>query len=177
MKPVDQTAQPVSNRTRPARWQAQFPYAWDADDLVSRRELLRLAVWASGALFVATGALAGLGYVRERTRGSARQIASANDVQPGQALYFNYPGADDHAILLRLDEQRYVAYSGKCTHLSCAVYWSAEHGDLYCPCHQGHFDPQTGAVTAGPPSRPLPRIALRREGDAIIAVEETLHDD
>jgi nitrite reductase/ring-hydroxylating ferredoxin subunit len=164
-------------RQRAARWQLDFPYAWDADDLVSRRDLLRLAVWASGALFVATGALAGLGYVRERTRGSARQIANANDVQPGQALYFKYPGDEDHAILLRLDQEHYVAYSGKCTHLSCAVYWNAERADLYCPCHEGHFDPATGDVTAGPPSRPLPRITLRREGDAIIAVEETDRHD
>lgn len=179
MRPSDRDAhpQPISNRTRATRWQADFPYGWDADDLVSRRDLLRLAVWASGALFVATGALAGLGFVRDRARGAAKPIANANDVQPGQALYFNYPGAEDHAILLRLDQERYVAYSGKCTHLSCAVYWSDSYGDLYCPCHRGHFDPETGEPTAGPPSRPLPRIALRREGDAIIAVEEILRDD
>jgi nitrite reductase/ring-hydroxylating ferredoxin subunit len=173
----DAARQPLSNRARATRWRAEFPYGWDADDLVSRRDLLRLAVWASGALFVATGALAGLGYVRERTRGSAKQIATVNDVAPGGALYFKYPGEDDHAILLRLDEQNFVAYSGKCTHLSCAVYWSAEHRDLVCPCHDGHFDAATGQPTAGPPQRRLPRITLRQDGDAIIAVEERVHDD
>jgi len=30
------------------RWRAEFPYHWDADDFVSRRELLRLAVMTSG---------------------------------------------------------------------------------------------------------------------------------
>ncbi|MBX6342872.1 MAG: Rieske 2Fe-2S domain-containing protein, partial [Thermomicrobiaceae bacterium] len=57
-------------------------------------------------------------------------------------------------------------------HLSCAVYWNAERGQLLCPCHNGVFDAQTGDVLAGPPSRPLPRIALAVEGDAIYATEE-----
>jgi Rieske Fe-S protein len=87
--------------------------------------------------------------------------------------YFAYPGPEDHAILLRLDERRYVAYSGKCTHLSCAVYWNAERDRLLCPCHQGVFHPETGDVLAGPPPRPLPRIALREENGMLYAVEET----
>jgi hypothetical protein len=36
----------------------EFPYHWDADDLVSRRELLQFAVYASGALFASTAVLA-----------------------------------------------------------------------------------------------------------------------
>ena len=43
------------------RWRAEFPYHWDADDLVSRRELLQLAVYTSGALFGCTAILALLG--------------------------------------------------------------------------------------------------------------------
>jgi len=35
----------------PGRWRSEFPYQWDADDLVSRRELLHFAVLTSGALF------------------------------------------------------------------------------------------------------------------------------
>ena len=38
----------TSPTLRPGRWRATFPYHWDADDLVSRRELLRFAVLASG---------------------------------------------------------------------------------------------------------------------------------
>jgi Rieske Fe-S protein len=139
--------------------------------MVSRRELLRLAVMASGALFAATGILAAVGYTRDRVRGEEQQIALASEVAVGGVHYFDYVD-DQKAILLRLDEEQFVAYSGKCTHLSCAVYWHAERGELVCPCHEGVFDPRTGSVTAGPPPRPLERIVLRREGDAIIAVEQ-----
>ena len=33
------------------RWRAEFPYHWDADDLVSRRRFLQFTVYTSGALF------------------------------------------------------------------------------------------------------------------------------
>jgi arsenite oxidase small subunit len=65
-----------------------------------------------------------------------------------------------------------VAYSQKCTHLSCAVYYQPEHGRIYCPCHEGIFDPQTGEPIAGPPQRRLPQIELRQEGGQLIAVRE-----
>ena len=35
----------ASGAAQVRRWRAEFPYHWDADDLVSRRELLRFAVW------------------------------------------------------------------------------------------------------------------------------------
>ncbi|MGH7632892.1 MAG: hypothetical protein ACRENC_04130, partial [Gemmatimonadaceae bacterium] len=116
----DHDREALSNRTRADRWHAEFPFEWDADDLVSRRQLLRWSVWASGALFASTGVLALLGYSRDRTRGSLHAIVKASDVAVGDVHYFSYPGPDDHAILLRLTQDRFVAYSGTCTHLSCA---------------------------------------------------------
>lgn len=162
----------VSPRVRAARWHSAFPYHWDADDLVSRRELLRLAVLTSGALFVGTAVLAVLGWLDTRRRGSPKPIVQASAVPEGSAYYFNYPEQDDQAMLLHLPGGRFVAYSQKCTHLSCAVYLQPERQRLYCPCHEGVFDVETGEPTAGPPQRRLPRIALRREGDLLIAVEE-----
>ncbi|HEU5433114.1 MAG TPA: hypothetical protein VFU81_15715, partial [Thermomicrobiales bacterium] len=51
----DEQEQLLSNRTRAERWSVPFPFGWDADELVARRNLLRWAVMASGALFAATG--------------------------------------------------------------------------------------------------------------------------
>jgi len=162
----------LSNRTRAGRWQVEFPYEWDADDLVSRRQILRWAVWASGALFAATAGLAGLTLARDQVRGSEKEVIRADEIAPGEVHYFNYPGKDDHAILLRLNDERLVAYSGKCTHLACAVYWNADHEELVCPCHHGVFSPQTGDVIAGPPPRALPRIVIEERDGVIVAIEE-----
>lgn len=168
------TGSSVPSERRPGgRWRAEFPYHWDADELVGRRELLHLAVLASGALFAGTAVLAVLGRVKDRRRGQPRAIARTSEVREGEAVYFNYPGDDDQGVLLRLPGGQLVAYSQKCTHLSCAVSYQPERERLLCPCHNGVFDPRTGEPTAGPPLRRLPRIALRQDGDMLIAVEET----
>ena len=94
------------------------------------------------------------------------------EVPEGQAVYFHYPGPDDQAMLLHLPGGRFVAYSQKCTHLSCAVYYQPNRARLFCPCHDGVYDPESGEPVAGPPQRRLPRIALRQQGNQIYAVAE-----
>jgi len=151
------------------RWRAEFPYHWDADDLVSRRRFLQFAVYTSGALFSGTALLALLGLLQQPEQSEAQPVARAADVQEGQPHYFSYPSPDDQAVLLRLPGGQFVAYSQRCTHLSCAVYYQAERERLFCPCHEGVFDPQTGEPVAGPPQRRLPRIRLRQDGDMLVA--------
>jgi nitrite reductase/ring-hydroxylating ferredoxin subunit len=154
------------------RWRSEFPYHWDADDLVSRRELLYFAVYASGALFACTALLAVLGRVRRPAPAARLPIARVGEIPEGQAHYFHYPAPDEQAMLLHLPGGRFVAYSQKCTHLSCAVYYQPERGRLFCPCHDGVYDPETGDPVAGPPQRPLARIVLRQEGDVLYAVDQ-----
>ncbi len=149
----------------------EFPYDWERDAAVSRRTVLRLAVLASGALFGGTLVLAILGRRDDRRRGSPRPIAQAAGLAEGEALYFNYPGEDDQAVLLNLPGTGLVAYSQKCTHLSCSVYFSDKQ-ELICPCHDGKFDPRTGEPIAGPPQRPLPRIQLEERNGELWAIEE-----
>ena len=72
-------------------------------------------------------------------------------------------------ILVRAAAEEYAAYSQKCTHLSCAVYYSAGHGRLECPCHNGAFSVRDGSVLQGPPPRPLPRVVLERRGNDLVA--------
>ena len=160
---------PATDGSQIKHWQAEFPYHWDADDLVSRRRFLQFAVYTSGALFSGTALLAQLGLLPQSEQAHTQPVARAADVPEGQVLYFNYPASDDQAMLLHLPGGRFVAYSQRCTHLSCAVYYQAERGRLYCPCHEGVFDPQTGEPIAGPPQRRLVQIRLRQDGDMLVA--------
>jgi nitrite reductase/ring-hydroxylating ferredoxin subunit len=157
---------------QPSRWRRAFPYHWDVDDFVSRRQLLQWAVLTSGALFTGTAILAVFGWLGTRRRGTPQPIVRAQQVAEGEAFYFRYPEPDEPAMLLHLPGGEFVAYSQKCTHLACGVYYQPERDRLYCPCHEGVFDPRTGAPLAGPPQRRLPRIVLRRDGDTLIALEE-----
>jgi Rieske Fe-S protein len=157
-------------RRRAARGRLEFPYHWDVDDLVSRRELLHFAVFTSGTLFVATAILAALGLVRRPAPTPVQPVARASQVPEGQAVYFQYPGAEDQAMLVHLPGGQFVAYSQKCTHLSCAVFYQPADTRLFCPCHEGSFSPESGDPIAGPPRRRLPHILLRQDGDVISAV-------
>lgn len=159
-------------RSQLSRWQEEFPYHWDADDQVSRRELLRFAVMASGALFAATAGVLALNYLRPLRVVRQQAIIEATSVPPGGVHYFQYPTSEDPAILLHLPNGQFVAYSGRCTHLSCAVYHDQQSGNLLCPCHEGVFDSLTGSPLAGPPQRSLPKIQLHQGGTMIYAVEE-----
>jgi nitrite reductase/ring-hydroxylating ferredoxin subunit len=153
------------------RWRAAFPYHWDADDLASRRELLRFAVYASGALFGSTTIIAILGALRSRRIIQIQPVARVTDVPEGTGVYFSYPDSDTQAMLLHLPGGRFVAYSQRCTHLSCAVFYQPDNQRLYCPCHEGVFSPETGDPVAGPPQRRLEQIGLRQDGDMLIATD------
>ena len=98
-------------------------------------------------------------------------VARLGEIPVGGVKLFTYPTKDDHCILVRTSENEHVSYSQKCTHLSCAVYYSQEHNRLECPCHKGFFSIADGSVLQGPPSRPLPRIILESRGGEFVAVD------
>ena len=69
-----------------------------------------------------------------------------------------------------------VAFSQQCTHLSCAVIPQPEHNRLFCPCHEGAFDLQSGRPIAGPPNRPLTRVLLDVRGDGCLRIRHRVAD-
>ena len=100
-----------------------------------------------------------------------RKIEGAELLLPGSSLYFNYPTRNDPAVLLRLSENEYRAYSRRCSHAGCSVDFDAQSRYLMCPCHRGAFDARVGHVMFGPPRRPLDEIVLEvRAGGNIWAV-------
>ena len=94
-----------------------------------------------------------------------KAVAQANEIPIGGYKLFRYPTKNDPCILVRLETERYVAYSQSCTHLMCPIHFQPEKRQFYCPCHEGFFNAEDGSVLAGPPRRPLPRYAVEiREG-------------
>jgi nitrite reductase/ring-hydroxylating ferredoxin subunit len=152
------------------QWRNDFPIDWPQDELVARRDFTKFLVLTSFAFAVGQVWIAVENIARKR-RGQPplRMIAKLDAIPVGGALTFAYPEPHDDCILVRTAEQRFVAYSQKCTHLSCAVTPQPNENRLYCPCHHGYFDLATGAPTAGPPRRPLPRIKLEIRDGAIYA--------
>ena len=44
----------------------------------------------------------------------------------------------------------------------------ADDNCIFCPCHNGVFDPVKGTVISGPPKEPLPLLALEIKGKDIL---------
>lgn len=100
-----------------------------------------------------------------------QKITDIASLPVGDSVEFAFPGEHDSALLIRLGENRFVAYQNACTHLRCPVYWVKAEGEMICPCHHGKFDVKTGEPTAGPPRRPLPEIIVKVEKGAVYAVK------
>jgi Rieske Fe-S protein len=128
-------------------------------------------VLTSGAFVVGQGWIAAQHLLRSRRPPPPRtKISTLSEIAVGEAKAFSYPGEQDRCLLVRLGARDLVAFSQECTHLSCAVIPKVAEGVFLCPCHEGYFDLRTGRNIAGPPPRPLARILLEIDGDAVYAV-------
>lgn len=151
-------------------WRGDFPIDWPQDQYVERREFMKFMVLTSLALTVGQFWIAAQNWWRRR-RGAPeiRRIASLDQLAAGALVTFTYPGPQDDCVLMRTRDQTLVAYSQKCTHLSCAVRPRLEEDVIHCPCHEGYFDLRSGRPIAGPPRRPLDLVRLQVRGNEIYA--------
>ncbi len=152
-------------------WEEEFPIDHANAELVNRREFARLLVFLSGGMTVGTAWIASRDLLFPPGRLTAdHRICAQADVSIGGMLAFQLPGSNIPYILIHLSENEWRAFEQKCTHLSCAVYYSAKSGKIECPCHAGFFDARTGAVIQGPPPRRLPGLAIETRADGIYAL-------
>lgn len=153
------------------RWRQDFAIDWPEDHHIARRDFAKFLVLISGAFVAGQAWIAAHSLVRARRPSPGRvKIGVLSAIPLGSATMFTYPTAHDPCLLIRMREGQLLAYSQKCTHLSCAVVPKLDEGILHCPCHEGIFELATGRNIAGPPPRPLPVIALEIVGDDIFAV-------
>ena len=153
-------------------WRQEYPIDWSASEYVTRREFTRLLLVTSFA-FVAGQAWMVLSSLAKQVNAAPPpriEIATIDQVPLGGSLLFYYPHENSPCLLVRLQIDQYVAFSQKCTHLSCPVLPEVDQGRFHCPCHEGEFDIQTGVPLAGPPRRRLPQVQLEIANGRIYAV-------
>ncbi len=89
------------------------------------------------------------------------------DLAPNTGKIFRFgarPG-----IVIRTPEGEVRAFSAVCTHLQCTVQYRPDLKQIWCACHDGHYDLQ-GTNVAGPPPRPLQRYEVAVASDGAIYV-------
>ena len=74
----------------------------------------------------------------------------------------NQPG-----ILIRTPAGELRAFSARCTHLDCIVQYRSDLTQIWCACHNGHYD-LTGRNVSGPPPRPLTAYEVSERSTQIV---------
>ena len=147
-----------------------------------RRRFLR---WASTIGAALSGVLVGVpslvafltpGFVRPRPK-FWKKIAEADQLEIGTPVKVDFveevndAWVETRALrtvwLYTEDGESFTAFSGVCTHLGCGFGFDSAKKEYHCPCHHGLFDMKTGAVTGGPPPRPLDTLPVKVEDGAV----------
>ena len=123
----------------------------------SRRKFLGVCLAGATVAAVAATGYPVLGYLAPRSGkvGTGKLVFATSEIPEGEAKFFEYEGSS--AVLVRTKAGALLALSAVCTHMGCIVQWEKDQQDFLCPCHAGHYSPD-GAVTSGPPPKPLAKI-------------------
>jgi Rieske Fe-S protein len=160
----------MSGHARRPLWREEFSVFKAEERYVSRRQLTKFLTLTSLAMFAGNIWILIRSWFRSAPAFPAQVIAQTGEIPVRGVKLFGYPAPEDRCILIRTGEQTYAAYSQKCTHLSCAVFYSAVENRIVCPCHNGIFSVADGSVIQGPPTRPLPRVLVEQRGSDLVAV-------
>ncbi len=150
---------------------SDFPIDWEEDGFVSRREFFKFLTFASGGLAISSVGIAAWSKLKRNYREFEPKFIKNYDSMIARKPYlFNYPRDNDPCILIKRFDGELVAYSQRCTHLSCPVQYKEDKDILYCPCHNGAFSIKDGSVIQGPPPRPLPQVILEIKENEVWAI-------
>ena len=93
------------------------------------------------------------------------KAGSASALIPNSARIV--PFGSKPAIVVRLSTGELRAFEATCTHLSCTVQYREDLEEIWCACHNGHYDLH-GRNVSGPPPRPLEAYDVGEADDEIV---------
>lgn len=99
--------------------------------------------------------------------GAATPLAQLSDIPVGTAIAARDNGKP--IILTQPTAGVVKGFSAICTHMGCTVAPSSDGKELDCPCHGSKYNATTGAVIHGPAPAPLPAVAVKVVGGAVVA--------
>ena len=106
---------------------------------------------------------------------SSVSAAKVGELQPNEGKIFKFGNAPGIIILKRGGDPTsalsYAAFTAVCTHLNCTVQYRDDLEEIWCACHNGHFD-LNGKVISGPPPSPLKEYRVAIKGDEIFVSSE-----
>ena len=78
---------------------------------------------------------------------------------------------NEPVIVIPTDD-KFLAFSARCTHLDCTVQYLKDKNVIWCACHNGKYD-LTGRNISGPPPRPLTKFKTIVKGDELMVAKNS----
>ena len=128
---------------------------------ITRREFMKLV--NKGLAVTGTAAILGpvVAYFYpsnlQETPSEPVRVSTVDELPIGESKTISY-GRYPALVINTADGLR--AFSAVCTHFACIVKWEKDKDSIYCPCHDGYFDPLDGHVVSGPPPLALTNIPV-----------------
>ena len=82
----------------------------------------------------------------------------------------NFQFGSKPALLIHEKNGEFKAFDATCSHLGCTVQYQPGENKIFCACHGGQYDAETGQNIAGPPPKPLLPFKVHvQNGDVIVS--------
>ena len=91
--------------------------------------------------------------------------ANINELKNNSGKIFKF--GSKPALLVRMVDGEYRAFTAVCTHLNCTVQYRDDLHQIWCACHNGFYD-LAGRTVSGPPPRPLETFQVNVQGEDIV---------
>ena len=103
--------------------------------------------------------------VAESTASTVTLSIKPNELKPNSGQIFRF--GSQPAILIKDPNGELKAFSAVCTHLACIVQYRSDISQIWCACHNGHFD-LNGRNVEGPPPKPLEQYDVNVRAEQIV---------
>src|ERR1051326_9177238 len=101
-------------------WRDEFSSQSATEKYVARRQFAKFLVLTSLGMFIGNLWILVRSWFVHAPSFVPQRVARMDEIPVGQVKLFSYPSSEDPCIMIRIAKDRFVAYSQKCTHLSCA---------------------------------------------------------
>lgn len=105
----------------------------------------------------------------EEVKVSNVKIGGVDDMEKDSGKIIKF--GNKPVIVIRKPTGDYLAFGAVCTHLDCIVQYRKDLGQIYCACHNGHYD-LNGRNISGPPPAPLPKYSVTIKNSEVIVFQE-----